>query len=62
MSYRIKGPDNPLTFIPAPSEPKVEPCCARCRRGMPSMGVMPCGFDGKCKCHSKKVTDAKPSY
>jgi len=40
----------------------VEVCCARCRRGMPSMGVMPCGLGGDCKCHSKKVTDAKSSY
>lgn len=44
------------------SEKPSDLCCARCRRGMPSMGVMPCGLNGLCKCHSKEVTDAKPSY
>jgi len=34
-------------------ELKHEPCCAKCRRGMPSYGVLPCGFDGLCTCHSK---------
>lgn len=33
------------------SEQPPELCCARCRRGMPSMGVMPCGLGGLCKCH-----------
>lgn len=43
-------------FVP-PAMPREEPpsqCCARCRRGIKEFGVLPCGYDGECKCHKKK--------
>jgi hypothetical protein len=29
-------------------------CCARCRRGVPGFGELPCGYLGDCKCHTTK--------
>ena len=53
-----KGP--PTTWLPdgwnkpdRPPPPKR--CCARCRRGVPGFGDLPCGYLGDCKCHAKKT-------
>jgi hypothetical protein len=33
------------------TEPAATPCCARCRRGTPAYGALPCGMDLNCRCH-----------
>lgn len=61
MNYSIKKTKNYKRVVSGYSrdELKHEPCCAKCRRGMPSYGVLPCGFDGLCGCHLKKVNDER---
>lgn len=36
--------------------PRVTRCCARCRRGVPGFGELPCGYDLRCPnhCHEPK--------
>ena len=33
----------------------VQRCCARCRRGVPGFGELPCGYDLKCRCHNDSL-------
>lgn len=40
-------------------EPRTPRCCAKCRRGVPGFGDLPCGYpDMKCpnNCHQTKET------
>lgn len=37
---------------PSPTTVDLGRCCARCRRGMPNHGVLPCGLGGVCACHT----------
>lgn len=40
----------------AEDRPKLTRCCAKCRRGVPGYGDLPCGYDLKCpnRCHEPK--------
>lgn len=53
---------NPVNLTPTPAPESLEAlltppptrCCAKCRRGMPSLGSnLPCGYGGNCPngCH-----------
>lgn len=37
------------------TEDRESRCCAKCRRGVPGYGELPCGYDRKCpnRCHEK---------
>ena len=42
-----------LQGVPVTGEPPTR-CCARCRRGTRAHGSeMPCGLNGRCRCHDK---------
>lgn len=38
-----------------PTEPPGKRCCAKCRRGTPAMGELPCGYALNCPCHTRRT-------
>jgi hypothetical protein len=45
----IRNAWNPISTAPTRSS-----CCARCRRGTPSLGSFPCALNLDCRCHGGK--------
>lgn len=41
-----------------PNRPRVSKCCAKCRRGVPGFGDLPCGYNLACPndCHNPNRT------
>lgn len=49
----LRGPQE---YLPegGRDKPTATRCCARCRRGVPGFGELPCGYNFKCPCHDRK--------
>lgn len=58
MLSTIHADPKPGAYQPEPRDgdrPPLSRCCAKCRRGVPGFGDLPCGYNLLCpnKCHEK---------